>query len=178
MENNLQHTLVYLSGPMDFAADHGVGWRNEFKERTKHLQLKALDPCSKPGGIGSEVDQEKDYAINLKKTGRFDELTKFAKKIRRIDLRLVDLCDFVVVYIDKTVPMCGTWDELFIAERQKKPVLVIYKQGKKEAPLWLFAAVNHKFIFDDMDSLIKYLEEVNAAKEITDTRWVLIRKFL
>jgi hypothetical protein len=41
----------YLSGPMEFAADDGVGWRRKFVDLCKKekLNLNFIDPTQKPG---------------------------------------------------------------------------------------------------------------------------------
>jgi hypothetical protein len=37
--NRLFYNRVYLAGPIDFAPDFGVGWRNRIKETLKDLNL-------------------------------------------------------------------------------------------------------------------------------------------
>jgi len=56
------------------------------------------------------------------------------KQIRPVDLRMVDICDFLVVNLDLQVHACGTYEELFWANRMKKPVLIRIEQGIEHTP--------------------------------------------
>lgn len=176
--NYLKNSLCYLSGPIDFAKDDGVSWRNIIQERTRDLKIKYLDPCQKPGAILSESSDEKLKVKKLKDEGKFEEVTIFAKKIRRLDLRYVDLSDFVILYVDTDIHMCGSYDEAIMAERQSKPVLCLLKNGKKNAPLWLFGIVKWHEMFDSMSELIQYLDDLNSGRIALDKRWILIRDYL
>ena len=53
--------------------------------------------------------------------------------------------------------MCGSYEEISTANRQKKPVLVWCEQGKMLAPNWLFFMLPHEHIFSSMDQLLAYL---------------------
>jgi hypothetical protein len=114
-----------------------------------------------------------------KEEGKWEKLHKYMKYIRKIDLRLCDKADFSIVYIDNNVQSFGTLEELFILNRQKKPVLVVLKQGKKEASDWLFGTLPPRFLFDSFDELFKYLDYVDKADlEDFDSldRWVFLNK--
>ena len=46
------------------------------------------------------------------------------KQIRPVDLRMVDICDFLIVNLDLEVHATGTYEELYWANRCIKPILV------------------------------------------------------
>ena len=122
MNNVLENAVVYLSGPIDKAKDFGVGWRQEFKLKAKHLNLAIIDPCNKPVSFVHEIQGDIRATTVLRNEKKWQELRDFVKKFRREDLRFTDISDFLVVYIDPDVPMYGTLDELYTAEDQKKPL--------------------------------------------------------
>jgi nucleoside 2-deoxyribosyltransferase len=171
--NKLKNACVYLSGPIDFVDDDGVGWRRELISKTKHLNLKYLDPTNKPIGLGTEIAEEKALFKKLREEGNWLELRKYAKQIRRVDLRFCDLADFGIVYIDTSVHMCGSYNELHTMENQQKPVFGILKNGRKKAPLWLFAALRPQEMFGSIDDCVNHLSELNSGAVEMDQRWVL-----
>ena len=94
------------------------------------------------------------------------------KTIRSVDLRLVDISDFIVVNLDLNIHPCGTYEEIFWANRQKKPVIMRIVQGKENAPDWLFGTFPHQHIFSDWHDIYAYLEHVNTAENVNNyNRW-------
>jgi len=168
---------VYLSGPIDDAKDKGINWRRHFSLLSKqnNLNLVLLDPTNKPEGLPSEIDEEQSYISTLREEGKWSELRKFMKKIVRYDLRMVDISDFVVAYIDKNIHMCGTYNEAIIADIEKKPILLIIEGGKKMCPSWLFGIVHYDYMFDNVEECVAYLCKVNNRSVIIDDKWVLMR---
>lgn len=177
-ENNiLKNAVFYLSGPMEKAKDHGRGWRENLIEKTKHLNIKLIDPTNKPSR-DKRYHEEKSVLNQLKDNEMWDELTTFVKGFRRVDLRYTDLADAIIVYIDTNLYTVGTWDEVFTAERQRKPILAIVKGGKKSMPAWLFAVIDYHNIFESVDELVIHLEKLDSGQIPLDKKWVLIREFL
>jgi nucleoside 2-deoxyribosyltransferase len=159
----LDRCHVYLSGPINFAKDHGLMWRKDFKELCNNYNLNFVffDPTDKPKSLGDEVNREKEIAAKYRKEKDWDGLQKHAKRFVRTDLRLCDLSDIIIAYIDKDVFMTGTWHEVIVGLQQKKPVLFIVKQGKEGAPDWLFGISDHNYIFDTVEDCVKYLSSLN-----------------
>lgn len=172
--NKLKGTSIYLSGAIDRVADHGRGWRESFVKKISHLQLNILDPTNKPNDLLSETEKEKNLAQRLKDDKQWNQLHNFAKFIRRVDLRMCDLCDFIVAYIDPDVHLFGTIDEVVTVERQRKPVFLIIKGGKQRASLWAFALTKPEHIFNDEDECIDYLNKLSDGRIKLDNKWVLI----
>ena len=106
-------------------------------------------------------------------SGRFFELSQRMKEIVHVDLRMVDISDFVVVYLNPKVAMFGTIHELINSLHQRKPTLVVVEGGRTKAPNWLFGIMDFNFMFDDFESLYKFLEHIdNETIEADLGRWV------
>ena len=88
------------------------------------------------------------------------------KTIRSVDLRLVDISDFVIVNLDLDVHPCGTLEEIFWANRQKKPIVVHMVQGKSHTPDWLFGTIPHQMIFSNWEDIQDYLKHINSDENI------------
>ena len=96
----------YLSGPMEYVADHGVEWRRKFTRLVYEAELDValIDPTDKPGGKDIKMGEDKATQVDLQSGGRFKELQQYVGKYRRFDLRFVDQSDFSVVVVDPRVP--------------------------------------------------------------------------
>ena len=165
-----------LSGGIDRVIDNGVGWRKYIKEECKKKQINIVffDPCDKPNDLGSEVGVEKTKVRELIDNDKWIEARKYVKTFRHYDLRAIDWSDFVIVKIDITSHLCGTYDEIFLAERELKPIFVIMgeEQTKYDIPTWLISFINENEIFSSEDECIKHLIEINDGSILLDERWV------
>jgi len=173
MMNRLAYTRAYLCGAMDRVADAGVEWRRRLRQKHDDLNIVWLDPTDKPIDIGVEDDESRARRREAKAHGRFDEVTREIYPIRRVDLRMVDISDWLAVNIDLDVHATGTYEEVFLANRQKKPILARVEQGKRNAPDWLFATIPHQLIFDDWEAIGDYIGHI-AHDPVIETlgRWV------
>jgi len=178
--NILDKSVAYLAGPIDMSEDYGVSYRQEIIEETKKrgIGIKFLDPTHKLEALTPDVGEEQEAIRTLKKNRSWTKLRRLMRKIVRSDLRQVDISDFLIVMVDTSIHMCGTYHELILADQQKKPVLVIVKGGKTKASSWLFGIIDPKFMFDNVVDCIDYLDEVNRGKVELNHRWVLFRQEL
>ena len=80
--------------------------------------------------------------------------------------------------IDLSVHACGTYEEISIANSQKKPILVWCQQGKENAPNWLFFMIPHEHIFSSMEELMGYLSFVDSHEGEVDhfKRWFFFNR--
>ena len=173
--NKLCGTRCYLIGAMDRVTDGGVGWRDKASEFLKELGVVLFNPCLKHEILdqGREDIENRERRKNLKIAKNYDAIAADVKEIRSTDLRMVDVCDFMVVNIDTNIHACGSYEEITTANRQKKPILIHLEQGKTGTPDWLFGMIPHQHIFSDWSCLYDYLAEVNSSKEAkTYNRWV------
>lgn len=174
----LKDAYFYLAGPIDNATDDGVGWRRQLVAALKqyNVQARIIDPTDKPTHLKKEVGEEKQQQRALRAAGKFKELVKFVGEYRHHDLRFVDLSDLLIAYVDPDIHMCGTYDEIFTAERQKKPRLLIVKGGLTKCPFWLFDVFDLKDMFGSVEECAERLDDINQGRYPLDSRWVLLRQ--
>lgn len=171
----LKGLRAYLAGPIDNAADDGVTWRIEMTKFLEPLGITVFDPCKKPLAYAKykEVEEEKKKMMQLKETGRYFELTERMKDIVHVDLRMVDVSDFLIIYLDLDVGMFGTIHELLNSLAQRKPTLVVINGGRARAPNWLFGIMDYNFMFDSFEDLQIFLNQINDGTIGGDlSRWV------
>lgn len=186
----LKGAVGYLSGPIEYVADHGVEWRKKFIDLSKKAKLGILciDPCNKPEIDGWEEllkrlpREDQIHQRRLQEDGKFEELREYVSSYRRLDLRLVDYSDFIVVVVDPSIPQWGTANEVYMAEAQHKPLFFICPDGMKKLPRWLFDVIDFGDgrcnVFESVEEVIEHLIQINDRKiKITD-EWVLIRQAL
>ena len=175
--NRLSGTRTYLVGAMDRVPDIGKGWREDITPFLEGLGVTVLNPCEKPIDVGVEDDGTRELIDFYKRTGRFDLIRDKFGIIRAVDLRCVDISDFIVASIDLDVHACGTYEEITLANRQKKPVLVWCQQGKHVAPNWLFFMLPHEHIFSSMEELTDYLSHIDSSDEVDHhKRWFFFNR--
>ena len=154
----LRGSSAYLSGPMDFVADRATekrcGWRVRMKQFLGSLGVRVFDPWEKPLVRGlHEYGREDTTTIKHRDRWTFaptdagaktrGELAEFFWPTMHIDLRMVDLSDFVVAYCPTNIYSVGTVHEIVVARQQHKPVLLV--SPAVELPAWqrLEEAVSH-----------------------------------
>lgn len=172
MINRLRNQRVYLAGAMDRVADRGNGWRDSITPFLDKLGITVFNPIKKPSSVGKEDEHIQNLKKSYKLNHDYDKLSDLMKTIRSVDLRLVDISDFLIVNLDLDIHPCGTYEEIFWANRQKKPILIHMVQGKQNAPDWLFGTIPHNMIFSCWGELKDYLHYVNSSPSINDyKRW-------
>lgn len=172
MPNKLKNQRVYLAGAMDRVADRGNGWRDNITPFLESLDIIVFNPIKKPSIVGVEDEATHILKRQLKLANNYDELSKLMKTIRSVDLRLVDISDFLIVNLDLDIHPCGTYEEIFWANRQKKPILIHMVQGKNNAPDWLFGTIPHNMIFSSWQDIQTYLTDISNNKNtLTYNRW-------
>jgi hypothetical protein len=115
MNNKLRNQRCYLAGAIDRVPDRGREWRSFLTPVLKNIGIKVINPLKKPTDLGTEdsvVALKKAY---LKKNKKYDDLSLIMKEIRSVDLRMVDISDFMVVHLDLDTHPCGTMEEIFWA---------------------------------------------------------------
>ena len=164
--NRLKGQRVYLAGAMDRVPDRGSSWREKITPFLEELNIIVFDPLKKPGTVGVENEETHLLKKQLKSKGQYDQLSEIMKTIRSVDLRLVDISDFLIVHLDIDTHPCGTLEEIFLANRQKKPIIIHIEQGKQNCPDWLFGTLPHEFFFDTWDQVLEYLYSVNNSHNL------------
>jgi hypothetical protein len=172
MLNRLNGQRAYLAGAIDRVLDRGVGWRDSISPFLKNLEIHINNPLKKLGDLGIEDSVTHLKKKTLKETQDYENLSFLMKEVRRVDLRLVDVSDFLIVNLDLDTHPCGTYEEIFWANRQKKPIIVHVEQNKRSAPDWLFGTMPHQMIFSTWLEVKDYLNYINNSENIeTFNRW-------
>jgi hypothetical protein len=183
----LDGATCYLSGAMEMVADHGIGWRRKFIKLCEESDLKIdfLDPTNKPGSDESQkLGEDKNYQTQLKTECRWNELQEYVQGYRRLDLRFVDLSDFLITSITPTVPQWGTANELYFAEMQHKPIFFICEGGLNTLPNWLFDVIDlpnpekkkRCNVFTSVEEVVAELIGFDQGFHHMNNKWVLVRK--
>ena len=170
--NRLALNRGYLCGAMDRVSDGGVGWRQDIIDSLADLKILWLDPCRKPIDIGIEDLENRGRRQQAKRSGDFEYIRTQMKQIRPVDLRMVDVSDFLIVNLDMDVHACGTYEELYLANREKKPVIIRIEQGIEHTPDWIFGTVPFEMIFSTWDQVKTYMRHI-AHDPVIDrlNRW-------
>jgi len=136
----LKNSRVYLSGPMDFVASREEekknGWRVRVKQFLQSYGAMVFDPWEKPKVRGlHEYGKEDVVSIKAREKWTFEEDNEGAKirtecaqnfyETMHIDLRMVDISDFVIAYCPTNIYSVGTPHEIITARQQHKPVLFV-----------------------------------------------------
>ena len=138
--NLLRDTRVYLSGPMDFVAsranEKAFGWRNRVGQFLREFGVTVFDPWFKPEIRGlHDYGREDTTTADVRDNWTFEESEAGAKSraacaetfwpAQHLDLRMVDVSDFVVAYVPTNVYSVGTPHEIILCRSQHKPVLFV-----------------------------------------------------
>ena len=180
----------YLSGPMEYVADHGVEWRRKFTRLVYEasLDVALIDPTDKPGGQDIKMGEDKSTQVELQVNGRFRELQQYVNRYRRFDLRFTDHCDFLVVVVDPSVPQWGTSNEVYMGEDQHKPAFFICEGGLYNLPRWLFdvieeiteddpeKALNESNVYLTVEDVVNELSLLDTGVKPLSKEWVLVRR--
>ena len=172
----LENTIVYEIGSIEDSKDHGVGWRERVTSFMEERKIKVLDPCHKQFIKDIKETGEANKELRAwRRDGEFDKVADKMREIRIYDLKMVDRADFLFCYLDKDIPTCGSWEEIFWgAGRLKKPVFFVYKQGKNEVPLWLFGTIPHKYFYNSIDEALEVIDKIDKGEiEMDSDRWKL-----
>lgn len=169
--NNLRNQRCYLAGAIDRVHDRGNTWRDFITPFLEDLNVKVFNPLKKPTQIAKEDANIAEYKKYLKNNKNYDTLSRLMKGIRAVDLRMVDVSDFIIVNLDINTHPCGTFEEIFWANRQKKPIIIHMEQGKQNAPDWLFGTIPHEMIFSNWDDVKQYLTTINNDHIVSLNRW-------
>ncbi len=171
--NLLYGNITYLAGPIDYSKDGGTTWRKKITPILNSMGVAVLDPTNKKIKNLSENEENIKKRQQLKKDGNFEELIRLGKPIRHADLRMVDVSSFIIAHIDYDIRMTGTYDEIFMADSQQKPVLIVCKQGREQLADWIWWSFPSEHLFDNFDQLFSYLEDIDSGK-VSHPRFVLI----
>ena len=193
MTHRLSGSIAYLAGPMDRVEDRGVEWRNDIQQFLWNMNIGVLNPCDKPLDWGIENEDSRKWrwdsrskAETLYTQGHHHESHKICEAVHESmrdivgsDFRCVDKADFIILYIDLDVHMCGSYNEQTTACLQRKPVVIYCKQGKFHTPDWLWGICQHEMFFSawqEVKDFIKHMAFDENVKHYKRWRFFDINK--
>lgn len=163
--NRLKDLACYLSGPIDFTQDKGCKWRNEMTPFLESMNIRVFNPLKHSFYGTQDLDHSKRPRMaKLLEDGKFSELREEMKDLNHWDLRAVDLSSFLVVNYDINIFTCGTHEEIFTANRQSKPVLLVIGEGNsRKMPKWMYGRFPPEHMFETWDDLKTYLSLIDGS---------------
>jgi nucleoside 2-deoxyribosyltransferase len=169
----LKNHSVYLCGPIETCKDFGHGWRDRLTPILNQMGIEVLDPLRCIAHEYNDSTYLKDRKV-WKENGEYDKIAAL-KRIRSIDLRMVDKADFLICYLDTNEKMVGTLEEIFTANRSKKPCLVYAVNGMKSLNDWFYWTLPQEHFFEDETTLIDYVRDIDSGNK-SHKRFVLFNK--
>jgi len=170
--NRLKGLCCYLSGSIDFSPDLGCAWRNAITPFLDARNVKVFNPLKHAfyGTQDLDTDKRPRMAKYLKEE-RFEELRQEIKELNHWDLRSVDLSSFLVVNYDINIFTCGTHEEIFKANTQMKPVLLMIGEGNRtKMPKWIYGRFPPEYMFETWDEITAYLTEIDEDENYQFTK--------
>ena len=173
----LNRTKCYLAGNIENSnAPHS--WRDMVKADLAATGIIFFDPLKKP--FMDSVNEDKEHMARLGKLreeSRFDDLSKIMRKIRVEDLSLVDRSDFLIAVISAKTASWGTAEEVFWANRMKKPIYLVVSEGKQACPFWIFGTLPADQIHGNIQEVIADILQIDSGEKRIDlTRWKIFRE--
>lgn len=179
MKNLLQGTRVYLAGVVEADPVGAVSWRQQITEKLTPYNVQVYNPLVKPDWLPeySRVDVRLYKDVLAGKSDEMSLPTVFDANaaIRRICLRMVSSCDWVICHMPKTFT-AGTFEELYLAAQLEKPVLFHLPDGIP--PTWvlpIFANADNMndTYFKSWDGLFNHIEKLNDGTAPMDPyKWL------
>lgn len=161
--NRLNGLACYLSGPIDFAENKGCKWRNDIEPFLKDRNVRVFNPLKHSFYGTQDLDTHKRPRMEvLLREGKFEDLRAEVKELNHWDLRCVDLSSFLIVNYDINVFTCGTHEEIFNANKQAKPVLLMIGDNRKNMPKWMYGRFPPDHMFESWDLLKQYLNSIDS----------------
>jgi hypothetical protein len=149
--------VTYLAGPIGIIPQKNAAeWRIDIGNKLRVLGIKSSNPMGNEGKLNRP--QLKEWT-DFGKMGRLRKTLR--AKIIGCDLRMVERCDFVTLYIpeDNGYEICGSYGEITLAHYLHKPVLIVTdrKLLPIQVPLWAVGCSD--YIFRTWDEYLKYVKE-------------------
>jgi nucleoside 2-deoxyribosyltransferase len=173
----LNRTKCYLAGSIENsnAAHH---WRDLVKTELKETGIVFFDPLKKP--FLDSVNEDKEHMagmVKLRAEGSFKDLCKLMRKIRVEDLSLVDRADFLIASISAKTASWGTAEEVFWANRMKKPIFLVVAEGRRACPFWIFGTLPEDQIYDNLEEAVAAIKKLDSGEKAMDlSHWKIFRE--
>jgi hypothetical protein len=159
---------IYLSGPIEYAEDHGVGWRNEVKKAFEGSNIQIIDPCDSSDRLLAFHGIESVADYHQLKYGTDDEQERFrfaTQSLIDFDLEEVRKADLLLTKISQ-VASGGTSGEITLARFLNVSILAFCTDEIKEVSGWVQSVPD--FLFIGPESFNEALELVTSQEFLDD----------
>ncbi|MGD0811971.1 MAG: nucleoside 2-deoxyribosyltransferase [Verrucomicrobiota bacterium] len=173
----LTRTKCYLAGSIE-NSNSAHHWRDLVKTELKETGIIFFDPLKKP--FLDSVNEDKEHMaqmVKLRAEACFKDLSKLMRKIRVEDLSLVDRADFLIASISAKTASWGTAEEVFWANRMKKPIFLVVAEGRRACPFWIFGTLPEDQIYDSLEEAVAAIKKLDSGEKAMDlSRWKIFRE--
>lgn len=156
----------------------GNDWRIDTTKDLNKIGITVFNPYFKP--FINEIKEDEAARAELKvwmEKGDFHRVHKRMKQVRADDLRLCDISDFFVAYIDPKLASWGSAEEIYTANRMKKPLFIVINGGKRKAPLWLMGMIPDHYFYDSLEDALEMIYRIDHSDvKIDSDRWRLLKE--
>jgi nucleoside 2-deoxyribosyltransferase len=177
IKHTLNRTKCYLAGNIENSNAPNY-WRDVVKTQLKDTGILFFDPLKQP--FMDSVNEDKEHIaklVKLRAEGGYKELSKIMRKIRVEDLSLVDRADFLIASISAKTASWGTAEEVFWANRMKKPIFLIVAEGRRSCPFWIFGTLPEDQIYDNLEDVVADIKKLDSGEKALDhSRWKIFRE--
>ncbi len=146
--------LAYLAGAIEYAPDHGRGWRRQVAAFLKASGHDVYDPAEDERKSLTEEEQQN---LRAWKTADFPRFQTAVRKIIDFDLDIVSRADCVVCYWDDNAARGGgTSAELTWARRRGIPVYMVTPLPVPSISGWVLGCCSEIFgTFEGLEALFR-----------------------
>jgi nucleoside 2-deoxyribosyltransferase len=178
--NLLKNTRVYLAGPVEHDPSAG-SWRERITKQLTKYDVFIFDPLVKPSWLDPLCKNNPQlYIPSLKGESNAmskDDVYVANVELRRLCLRSVTAADWIICYLPKKWTT-GTFEEIYLAGRQDKPVLFCTPDGIPSSwmpPIFSTSETTNDTFFPNWDALLEYVDKLNEGTvEVDPIKWLPI----
>jgi|SRR5882724_2250426 len=157
--------IFYLSGPIEYSADLGKGWRAEITPLLNSLGHDVYDPAE------DEIKNLTEIEVREFRSWKKSDLSRFQGAIRKIiayDLDKIEHhCNAIICYWDQNAGRgAGTQGELTYAHRLEIPVYLICVIPVEKVSGWLLGCATE--VFPNVESFSDFISHNPAARMATE----------
>lgn len=153
----------YLSGAIEYSADHGLAWRAELTPFLRSFGHEVYDPAL---DVRKNLTEQEAREFRAWKTTELPRFQQTVRKIIHYDLDIVEQrCDAVICLWDEAATRgAGSHAELTAALRRGIPVYLVLGMPLAQVSGWILGCATE--VFTDFESLRAALRQRFAAKDV------------
>jgi len=153
----------YLSGAIEYSADHGLAWRAELTPFLLALGHEVYDPAL---DVRKNLSEQEAREFRAWKTTELSRFQQTVRKIIHYDLDIVEQrCDAVIcLWDDAATRGAGSHAELTAALRRGIPVYLVLGMPLERVSGWILGCTTE--VFSDFEALRACLRRKFAAEDV------------